>query len=247
MSTMTKIRQFAHELAQGRRNHPQACSRWDAVRNFRRWSRALRPGASALADGAPWIPFAARDFLEKALRPEMRVCEYGSGGSTLFFASRVRELVSVEHDALWAEKVSAVMAAHRGAAWTLNLQVPQPEPGAAGRADSDPDGYVSSGVAFTGCSLRNYATAIDAFPDGHFDVVLVDGRARPSCTKHALPKLRAGGLLILDNAERESYRTCHELPAALGWPCRDYFGPGPYVSYFWRATIWQKTGAPAPR
>ena len=94
MSTMTKIRQFAHELAQGRRNHPQACSRWDAVRNFRRWSRALRPGASALADGAPWIPFAARDFLEKALRPEMRVCEYGSGGSTLFFASRVRELVS---------------------------------------------------------------------------------------------------------------------------------------------------------
>lgn len=54
-------------------------------------------------------------------------------------------------------------------------------------------------------NFKAYASAIDAYPDGHFDVVMVDGRARTSCLVHALPKLRKGGLSILDNAEREHY------------------------------------------
>ena len=36
-----------------------------------------------------------------------RLFEYGSGGSTLWWASRVKEIFSVEHDKYWFQKVSA--------------------------------------------------------------------------------------------------------------------------------------------
>jgi hypothetical protein len=241
MSLTSTARSFANEMAQGRRRHPHSFSRWDALRNFPRWSKALRSGASALADEAPWIPFAARDFLEKIVLPTMKVCEYGSGGSTLFFADRVRELVSIEHDELWAGKVSAAMESRRSCQWKLQLRPPHPEASAVLQDPAKPEGYVSTDPQYAGKSFHAYATAIDTFPDGHFDIVLIDGRARPSCSKHALPKVRAGGYLVLDNAERDIYRACHEMPAALGWKAREFFGPGPYVGYFWGATIWQNT------
>lgn len=46
---------------------------------------------------------------------------------------------------------------------------------------------------------------IKKFPDNYFDIVLVDGRSRPSCLFHSLNKVKKGGLLVLDNAEREYY------------------------------------------
>ncbi len=38
----------------------------------------------------PWFSYAAIEFLDSWLSPPMKVCEYGSGGSTLFFARRVK-------------------------------------------------------------------------------------------------------------------------------------------------------------
>lgn len=53
----------------------------------------------------PWITYPAIDFLKQRLRPEMTVFEYGCGWSTLWWASRVREVVSVEHDKEWHDKI----------------------------------------------------------------------------------------------------------------------------------------------
>jgi predicted O-methyltransferase YrrM len=46
---------------------------------------------------------------------------------------------------------------------------------------------------------RNYVEQIDAFADATFDIVLVDGAARPSCIMHSIHKVKPGGLLIVDN------------------------------------------------
>src|SRR5678816_686272 len=54
----------------------------------------------------PWFSYAAIDFLDDFLRSDMNVCEYGSGGSTLFFAGRVRSVVSIEDNANWHQLVS---------------------------------------------------------------------------------------------------------------------------------------------
>src|SRR5205085_3754312 len=58
----------------------------------------------------PWFSYGAIDFLEKFLRPEMRVFEFGSGGSTIFFARRCANVKSVEDHPDWAARVRVRMA-----------------------------------------------------------------------------------------------------------------------------------------
>ncbi len=172
---------------------------------YNRWKHAIRPGATSMTERMPWISFPAIDLLSKTLGPADRVFEYGGGGSTLFWIDRVAEVVTVEHDAEWFNALKDRMKGEQRADWT-GLErsavsgdlVPAPDP-------SDPDHYASSDANYAHMNFKAYASAIDAYPDGHFDVVMVDGRARTSCLVHALPKLRKGGLLILDNAEREHY------------------------------------------
>src|SRR5213075_1346542 len=66
----------------------------------------LVKGKTPLDLEVPWFSYAAIDFLEKFLRPDMTVCEYGSGGSTIFFAQRVKSVFSIEDNAQWFELVS---------------------------------------------------------------------------------------------------------------------------------------------
>jgi hypothetical protein len=44
-----------------------------------------------------------------------------------------------------------------------------------------------------------YVRAISRFKDASFDFVLVDGRIRDFCILAAIPKIRPGGMLIVDN------------------------------------------------
>src|SRR4051812_42929407 len=58
----------------------------------------------------PWFSYAAIDFLQGYLKPCMNVCEYGSGGSTLFFARRTESVFSIEDNPRWFELVSRRLA-----------------------------------------------------------------------------------------------------------------------------------------
>lgn len=51
----------------------------------------------------PWTPYAFIDFVDERLDDSLRVFEYGSGGSTVWYANRVDEIISVEHDTKWFE------------------------------------------------------------------------------------------------------------------------------------------------
>ena len=213
----------------------------DLIRWYPRWRASFKPGANALADALPWLGFSVIRLLERHLQPGMRVFEYGSGGSTLFFARCGANLVSVEHNPQWHLQVSAALEARQASACDLRL-IEAEDAAMPAADDSDPDGYASSDAAYRGKSFRKYAAAMDEFPDASFDVVLIDGRARPSCLKHAVGKVKPGGMVVLDNTERENY-----WPAMAAMPPpflrRDFFGPCPYVTSFTLATVWQ---APAP-
>lgn len=71
------------------------------------WFRSFREAASVDAEGnpVPWITYPAIEFLKNRIRAEMSVFEYGCGESTLWWASRVREVISVEHDKDWHQKI----------------------------------------------------------------------------------------------------------------------------------------------
>jgi len=187
------------------------------------------------------------------------------GGSSLFFAGRADEVVSVEHDPEWFDEVRREMVRRQISHWRGLLHEPEPAaphaaphadssappepsastdlPGAPQSAPPDPAGWdppVSDDARYAGRTFHRYAGAIDEFPDGHFDLIVVDGRARPACLAHARGKLASGGLLVVDNAERPYYSRALGLWREAGWQCRSYSGPGPYVGQFWTTQIWSR-------
>lgn len=211
----------------------------ELVRRFGPWQRSIRDRLSPMMEANPWLTYGAIEFLEKNLKAGMSVFEYGSGGSTLFFARRQLSGTSVEHDADWAQQVRTALPAIGDIQWDVRC-VP-PEPGLLASSDpSEPGAYFSSDPAFVDVNFRAYASAIDSCADWSLDLVSIDGRARPSCVAHAIPKVKPGGYLLLDQAERESYKRAIRLITQRGWQHFAFPGPVPYTLVFSQTAIWQR-------
>lgn len=71
------------------------------------WFRSFKDEASVDADGnpIPWITYPAIEFIKRRINKEMSVFEYGCGGSTLWWASKVKEVVSIEHNKDWYQRI----------------------------------------------------------------------------------------------------------------------------------------------
>ncbi len=54
----------------------------------------------------PWVTYPFIDFISDRLNRGMKLFEYGSGNSTIFYAERVGSITSVEHDKGWYEHVN---------------------------------------------------------------------------------------------------------------------------------------------
>jgi len=126
-------------------------------------------------------------MLERWLRPDHVGIEWGSGRSTLWFAARVRHLLSVEHNAGWHESVSSALAERGMTKVDYRLCPCEPE-----RAET-PE-WIAAMFA------SDYVRAADSFEARSIDFALVDGMYRSACALAVLPKLRPGALLIVDNA-----------------------------------------------
>jgi len=122
----------------------------------------------------PWLTPQAIAILESWLRPHDVGFEWGAGRSTLWFGSKVSHITSVEHDPEWFQNINEKIRT-KGLSLKVNFLKRALDAG--------------------------YESAIDSFPNRSLDFVLVDGRRRLQCIAHALPKVKKGGLLILDNAE----------------------------------------------
>jgi predicted O-methyltransferase YrrM len=235
-----RLSTYLSESRKARRECADGCSTTQLVRFFAAWRRALASDRGPIDVELPWLTFGSIDFLEGHVDRTSRVFEFGSGGSTVFFAARAGAVVSVEHDAAWAQRVERAISAKGWSNSNVRIVPPVDAPQMADCDPADPDLYATADETYRSCSFRDYATAIDQYPDGHFDVVLIDGRARPSCAKHAARKVADGGLLVLDNAERSYYSKVHDQLTAEGWRRRPFYGPGPCAPNFWLTVIWQK-------
>jgi hypothetical protein len=196
------------------------------------WMRSLVSGRDALQDKVPWVPFVARDWFSAHLKPSMRVFEYGAGGSTLFIARRVKELITVEHNAAWYARVRDALAQEGLTNCELLLQEPTPQL---------PDNplHVSVKPEYAQMGFDMYVRTIDRYPDESFDLVLVDANARTACLLHAIPKVRVGGFLALDNSDE--YREAKAIFSR--YPRTDLRGFGPYwPPASWQTSVWKKTG-----
>jgi len=149
----------------------------------------------------PWMSYAFIDFITPRLRPEFVVLEYGSGNSSLFFAKRVANVVSVEHDRTWfaymCERVPD------------NVEIVY-------RALEVKDQYVQD------CLNRGQVFDL-AIIDGKERVACIKQLL-------ASAALSQQGVIVVDDAEREEYLEAYDLLAAKGFRRIDFSGIGPIVS-----------------
>jgi len=206
------------------------------------WVRLKKGNRTALVDRQPWITFGAREYLKNIIHSKMKVFEFGSGGSTLYFLDNVSELVSVEHDKAWFNLVQSQLKNVKLSTFTglLALPILIEEP-IENPNYGDPEMYLSSDIGFLNkYSFIDYVSCIDKYPNEYFDIVSVDGRARPSCIKHSLSKIKTNGYLMLDNSDRKYYIEYLKNELNAFEKVFETFGPGPYNSSFWSTTFYKK-------
>lgn len=182
----------------------------------------------------PWLPYMATEFLECRLLPRFRVFEWGSGGSTYWFSERCQRVISIEHDP--ARLIVPIPT-------NVEALLLEPESGEIGPDPSEPSHYRSGSTEVgPGRNWKRYATAIDAYD--LFDVVLVDGMARASCISHAVPHVRPGGWLVIDNTGDRPYYLSKTINMFGnwdgGWERVTFFGRGPILSYLWETTMFRR-------
>ena len=155
----------------------------------------------------PWISYRATRDLSRLIQPDWRVLEFGSGMSTIWFSRRAGSVVSIESDRVWYERVQALVKGHAN---------------------------VRALLRSTECPAYS---DVSEWPDGFFDLLLVDGDCRPQCVERASPKVRSGGFIYLDNIDNDA--ECRAAAVALNAQsksrrglARDYtdFPPGSFAA-----------------
>jgi len=132
--------------------------------------------------GEPWMAQRAIRVIEDYLRPSDHGFEFGSGRSTLWFARRVKHLVSIEQDAKWVAHVKTELT--KANIHNVDYRHINVEEGGTSPQDID----------------KPYVLAISDEPDDSLDFVVVDGHYRQACILSAKSKLKIGGMLVLDNS-----------------------------------------------
>jgi hypothetical protein len=191
---------------------------------FLKW-RFYRKESDSLKWELPWITFPAIAHISKYLKKEMRVFEYGSGGSTLYFSRRVKEVISFEHDKEWYSKLKDTL--NRKCIKNVDIKLIEPEINGIGDQV-----YTSENELYKGYSFMKYVQEIEIYPDNHFDLILIDGRARNACFIHAKKKIKNEGIIVFDNTERDRYRN-----KFISNDFIDLAGPTPYSKVFTITTI----------
>jgi predicted O-methyltransferase YrrM len=150
---------------------------------------------------APWLSPTSILFFKKYLKSEMVGAEFGSGSSTLFFAPRISKLYSVEHNKEWYDSICNKLkeSGLNNVDYRFVLQNEKDDfKNASFHLEDSGDYEVRRDYV-------NYFRALNDIEDATLDFAIVDGRARTECCMEILPKIKKGGILILDNSERDRY------------------------------------------
>ncbi len=151
----------------------------------------------------PWWTYSAIERIDNFLKTRpARVFEYGSGASTIWAAKRAASVISVEHDVGWHALVSERVSAHSELC-PVDLRCVESED--VGVLPFFDPIYLSKKSSENGLYFESYASEIEN-SGGPFDLIVIDGRARPACLKHAVSHLASGGMIVFDNSHRARYR-----------------------------------------
>ena len=155
----------------------------------------------------PWYTYPAINFVGKRLRPDMKVFEFGSGNSTLWYAKMVGEVISVEHNKGFYNKMKPKITHLKN-------------------------------ITYIHSSPKHFAYKIHEYSQ-KFDVIIIDGINRYACLRSATQKLKADGVIILDNTDRP-YKPLIEKLTELKFKEIEFKGFGPIGSKEWETSIFYR-------
>lgn len=175
---------------------------------FKEHQAQLKSQQQPLELELPWITIDAKRYLDAYLlnRNNVKVFEYGSGGSTLYFLKKGAKTYSVEHNYEWFQKVqNTIQEKQQSDRWQGYFIAAESRTDSTALSAENPSHYYSDDKNFLDKTFKGYVSCIDQFDDLYFDLILIDGRARPSCILHSISKVKKNGLLVIDNSERLYY------------------------------------------
>ncbi len=123
----------------------------------------------------PWYSYPCIDFLKSRQYLARRVLEFGGGNSTLWWASRSKEVVALESNRKWYDRIKGQMPGN------VKLM------------------YVSEDSR-----AINVAAVEDALreqPPGSFDVIVIDGLYRTEMIPVAIRFLSNDGVIVCDDSQ----------------------------------------------
>lgn len=179
----------------------------------------------------PWLTATSIKAFDLLLKRDDNGLEYGSGRSTYHFAKLLGQLTSVEHHEEWYNIVQETLFKNKVNNVNLKLILPnstyvKPNLSSVNDYFLSKEEYPVKDDAF-----MDYVNLVDSIANDSLDFILIDGRARVSCSKKAVSKLKSGGLFVLDNSERVRYREIHEM--LQEWPSI-YSSTGLTDTIIWR-------------
>lgn len=201
------------------------------LKYFPKWWHFRKQQGGTFDHKTPWLAFGAIQFLDSYLNKSMKVFEYGSGGSTLYFSEKVDTIISVEHNEEWFNKVREYLDKNKINNIDYHCLLPLPDPLFTQKNYDNTNDFVSVLDEFKGMSFEEYVRSINSFENSYFDLVIVDGRSRVSCIAHAIPKVKKSGLLLVDNTNRDYYlKPFPELDDNAKWKKMIFKGHYPFFS-----------------
>lgn len=176
------------------------------------WLRSREESQSIDADGRP-LPWIAY-------------------AAIAFLADRVRpdmlvfEYGSGNSTRWWATHVARVVACEHDKGWFDRVYQSMPTNVMLQYHELVPDGaYARSSVV-----------------EGEaFHVIVIDGRDRVNCARHAVGALREDGVIIWDNTERDEYSTGIRELLERGFRRIDFVGLGPINAHPSRTTVFYRS------
>jgi hypothetical protein len=200
----------------------------------------FKGGVKSAKNILPWWVSSATDYVDTLIagRRNLKVFEWGSGASSIWFSNLKADLISIEDHAEWCEKIKLILGDNISLKYSpscenhgqLSEEICKYVDGVSSNFFSlGPEGDNKHGFQTIG--FEKYAAEILQYPNKCFDIILIDGKARVLCTLMAMNKISDNGLIIFDNSDRNQYNQAYIALYDNGFRRIDFRGYCPGNDY----------------
>lgn len=181
------------------------------------YSAAKMLSVDANKSPIPWYTYSAISFLERRIKPNFSVFEFGSGHSTLWWAERTQQVTAVEHNTDWFARMKVRLPKH------VDYKMVR----------------LKHYNKTTRTENGDYSRVAQRC-DRRFNVIVIDGRDRVNCARNSLSALTTDGVIVWDNSDRQRYEAGYDILYANGFRRIEFAGPGPINVPPWETSIFYR-------